>query len=58
MGKHKKPMPSYYGKNVAQHAQRRVLKRQRERREREALVAAAQNEEAKRELAAKGGDAS
>lgn len=27
MGKHKRPMPSFYGKNIAQHAQRRFLDR-------------------------------
>lgn len=25
--KHKKPMPGYYGKNIAQHAQRRFFQR-------------------------------
>ena len=25
MGKRKRPMPSFYGKNIAQHAQRRFL---------------------------------
>lgn len=38
--KHKKPMPSYYGKNIAQHAQKKFLQRkateadQEKRRER------------------------
>lgn len=27
MAKRKQPMPSYYGKNIAQHAQRRFLAR-------------------------------
>ena len=27
MGKRKRPMPSFYGKNIAQHAQRRFLAR-------------------------------
>ena len=27
MGKHKRPMPSFYGKNIAQHAPRRFLDR-------------------------------
>ena len=27
MGKRKRPMPSFYGKNIAQHAQRRFLDR-------------------------------
>lgn len=30
--KRKKPMPSYYGKNIAQHAQKRALNRIAERR--------------------------
>jgi len=29
--RHKKQMPSYYGKNIAQNAQRRFLKRLREK---------------------------
>ena len=28
--KHKKPMPRYYGKNIAQHAERKFLRRKAE----------------------------
>lgn len=29
MGKHKKPMPSFYGKNIAQNAQRKFFQRKK-----------------------------
>ena len=40
MGKRKRPMPSFYGKNIAQHAQRRFLARwEAERRSDRILIA-------------------
>ena len=51
MGKRKRPMPSFYGKNIAQNAQRRFLVRwEAERREKDELdKAPGRTQEAQRE---------
>ena len=39
--KHKQPMPRYYGKNIAQHAQRKFLRRKAAEANQENIMALA-----------------